>query len=137
MVYFSNEIFAAKIGNQEVIVTLTSGYASGYVSEGQDYFADDDPMASSSIDFTFPSVELVPGEYVVVVQDIDAFERQYGDDLNVVGQYSGRLDNAGERIRLEDDKAQLLPSNPEHSIRVVPARQLEILGKLVGIIRKV
>ena len=42
-----------------------------------------------------------------------------------------------KRIRLEDDKAHLLPSNPEHSIRVVSARQLEILGKLVGIIRKV
>jgi len=42
-----------------------------------------------------------------------------------------------KRIMLEGDKAQLLPSNPEHSIRVVPARQLEILGKLVGIIRKV
>jgi repressor LexA len=42
-----------------------------------------------------------------------------------------------KRIRLEDDKAHLLPSNPEHLIRVVPARQLEILGKLVGIIRKV
>lgn len=42
-----------------------------------------------------------------------------------------------KRIRLEGDKAELLPSNPEHSIRVVPARQLEILGKLVGIIRKV
>ena len=42
-----------------------------------------------------------------------------------------------KRIRLEGDKAHLLPSNPEHSIRVVSARQLEILGKLVGIIRKV
>ena len=42
-----------------------------------------------------------------------------------------------KRLRLEGDKAQLLPSNPEHSIRVVPARQLQILGKLVGIIRKV
>jgi repressor LexA len=42
-----------------------------------------------------------------------------------------------KRIRLEGDKAHLLPSNPEHSIHVVPARQLEILGKLVGIIRKV
>jgi repressor LexA len=42
-----------------------------------------------------------------------------------------------KRIRLQGDKAELLPSNPEHSIRVVPARQLEILGKLVGIIRKV
>ena len=42
-----------------------------------------------------------------------------------------------KRIRLEGSRAQLLASNPEHSIREVPARQLEILGKLVGIIRKV
>jgi len=42
-----------------------------------------------------------------------------------------------KRVKLEGDKAHLLPSNPEHSIRVVSARQLEILGKLVGIIRKV
>ena len=42
-----------------------------------------------------------------------------------------------KRVRLEGDKAHLLPSNPEYSTRVVPARQLEILGKLVGIIRKV
>ena len=42
-----------------------------------------------------------------------------------------------KRIQLDGDRARLLPSNPDHSIRVVPARQLEILGKLVGIIRKV
>jgi len=42
-----------------------------------------------------------------------------------------------KRIQLDGDRARLLPSNPEHSIRLVPARQLEILGKLVGIIRKV
>jgi len=41
-----------------------------------------------------------------------------------------------KRLRLKGDEAQLLPSNPEHSMRVVAARQLEILGKLVGIIRK-
>ncbi|MCP4766716.1 MAG: repressor LexA [Gammaproteobacteria bacterium] len=42
-----------------------------------------------------------------------------------------------KRLRVKGDEAQLLASNPEHSMRVVPARQLEILGKLVGIIRKV
>ena len=42
-----------------------------------------------------------------------------------------------KRLRLDGDKAHLLPSNPEHSVRVVAAAQLEILGKLVGIIRKV
>ncbi len=41
-----------------------------------------------------------------------------------------------KRLRLEDDRAWLLPSNPDYDERVVPARQLEILGKLVGIIRK-
>jgi len=41
-----------------------------------------------------------------------------------------------KRIKLVDDRFQLLPSNPEHPVREVPAQQLEILGKLVGIIRK-
>ncbi len=42
-----------------------------------------------------------------------------------------------KRVELERDQARLLPSNPEHPIRLVPAAQLEVLGKLVGIIRKV
>jgi repressor LexA len=41
-----------------------------------------------------------------------------------------------KRVELQGDQARLLPSNPEHDIRTVPAEQLEILGKLVGIIRK-
>jgi SOS regulatory protein LexA len=42
-----------------------------------------------------------------------------------------------KRLRIDGDKAQLLPSNPEHSVRIVAASQVEILGKLVGIIRKI
>ncbi len=42
-----------------------------------------------------------------------------------------------KRIRLDGDHFLLLPSNPEYSTRRVPAQQLEILGKLVGIVRKV
>lgn len=41
-----------------------------------------------------------------------------------------------KRLRLDGDKARLMPSNPEHPLRLVPARHVEILGKLVGIIRK-
>jgi len=41
-----------------------------------------------------------------------------------------------KRLRVEDDRARLLPSNPDYDERVVPADRLEILGKLVGIIRK-
>ena len=57
---------------------------------------------TNGIDFTFPSIDLTPGEYIVVVQDRNAFETQYGSNVNIAGQYSGRLNNAGERIALAD-----------------------------------
>jgi len=63
---------------------------------------------TNGIDFTFPSVELTPGEYVVVVQDKAAFEARYGTQINIAGQYSGKLANDGERIRLEDAIGQTI-----------------------------
>jgi len=57
---------------------------------------------TEGVDFTFPSLDLAPAERAVVVQDRSAFESRYGGRARVAGQYSGRLDNAGERIRLED-----------------------------------
>ncbi|MHC4241627.1 MAG: lamin tail domain-containing protein, partial [Planctomycetota bacterium] len=59
-------------------------------------------------DFTFPNIELAPNEYVVVVQDREAFTIRYGTALNIAGQYSGRLNDAGERIRLEDAIGQTI-----------------------------
>ena len=41
-----------------------------------------------------------------------------------------------KRLRLVDDRAELIPSNPEYDVRIVPADRVEILGKLVGIVRK-
>ena len=41
-----------------------------------------------------------------------------------------------KRIKLVGDRAQLLPSNPEFSVREVPAGSLQIIGKLVGVVRK-
>jgi len=63
---------------------------------------------TNGIDFTFQNLELVPDEYVVVVQDRQAFETRYGAALNIAGEYSGRLNNAGERIRLEDAIGQTI-----------------------------
>ncbi len=42
-----------------------------------------------------------------------------------------------KRVRLHGDEAELVPSNPAFPIRTVAADRLEILGKLVGIVRKV
>ncbi|GAG22722.1 unnamed protein product, partial [marine sediment metagenome] len=38
---------------------------------------------TNGIDFTFPNLELATNEYVVVVQDRDAFDDRYGQDINI------------------------------------------------------
>ena len=53
-------------------------------------------------------IDLAAGQYVVVVKDQQAFAAQYGTDINIAGQYSGSLDNSGERIRLEDAIGQTI-----------------------------
>lgn len=57
---------------------------------------------TNGIGFTFPGLELAGGEYILVVKDISAFAARYGIDFNIAGQYSGSLDNRGERIELKD-----------------------------------
>ena len=52
----------------------------------------------NGIDFTFGDIELAAGEYTVVVQDRNVFEARHGTNVNIAGQYSGKLNNAGERI---------------------------------------
>ncbi|MHC4535622.1 MAG: lamin tail domain-containing protein [Planctomycetota bacterium] len=63
---------------------------------------------TNGIDYIFPNLELASNEYVVVVQDREAFETRYGAGLNIAGEYSGKLNNAGERIRLEDAIGQTI-----------------------------
>ena len=57
---------------------------------------------TDGIEFVFPSVELAPGDYALVVRDVAAFEAKYGAALPVVGQYTGSLDNGGEHLTLQD-----------------------------------
>lgn len=58
---------------------------------------------TNGIDFTFPTVNVAPGEHVIVIRDPSAFATSHPDFTGVIaGQYAGALDNAGERIRLAD-----------------------------------
>lgn len=43
---------------------------------------------------------LAPGDFALVVRNREAFEMRYGSGLLVIGEFSGRLDNGGERIKL-------------------------------------
>ena len=58
---------------------------------------------TQGVDFTFPGLHLAPQERVLVVQDLKAFSARYDPaNLRLAGQYSGRLDNGGESIELQD-----------------------------------
>ncbi|MBN2594923.1 MAG: lamin tail domain-containing protein [Sedimentisphaerales bacterium] len=62
---------------------------------------------TNGIDFTFGDIELAADEYIVVVGNQNTFKARYGNNstatgVNIAGQYSGRLNNAGERIELVD-----------------------------------
>ena len=55
------------------------------------------------VDFDFSSgtiTTLMPGERVLVVEDLAAFQFRYGTDYPVVGQWNGGLGNGGELITL-------------------------------------
>ena len=62
----------------------------------------------TGVEFTFPSVELAAGGYVLVVRDTAAFAARYGADVAVAGQYTGSLNNAGEQLVLEDATGQVI-----------------------------
>jgi hypothetical protein len=66
---------------------------------------------SKGIDFVFgEDTDLAPGRYALIVQDQAAFEAKYGTGLNVVGRYTGRLDNDGEKIMLTDALGRIILS---------------------------
>lgn len=53
------------------------------------------------VDFVFPGGTLIaPGEHLLTVKDRRVFEAVHGQGLPVVGEYPGRLNNAGEALSL-------------------------------------
>ncbi len=60
-------------------------------------------------DFSTGAVQtLAPGARVVVAANRAAFARRYGALPGLAGEYSGRLDNAGETLRLEGPMQELV-----------------------------
>jgi hypothetical protein len=57
---------------------------------------------TDGVSFTFPSMELAPDDYILVVKSLEAFIDRYGADATIAGEYSGSLNNGGERLVLRD-----------------------------------
>ena len=57
---------------------------------------------SDGVRFDFPDVSLAPNSYGVVVANLAAFRLRYGDEVPVLGQWTGSLANGGEQVTLSD-----------------------------------
>lgn len=65
---------------------------------------------AQGIRFTFDQQLLAPGEAIVVVENVGAFQSRYGTEIRIaegrdsegdpLGQYGGKLSNGGERLKL-------------------------------------
>lgn len=65
----------------------------------------------TAVDFDFTTgdiISLAPGETVLVVNDLTAFEARYGVGYPVAGEYSGKFSDSGERVTLVDSFDQVI-----------------------------
>lgn len=70
---------------------------------------------TDGIDFEFSSGTLLaPGEHLLVVLDVAAFQARYGVGLNLAGSFANgtRLSNGGETVRLESPAGLLIQEIP-------------------------
>ncbi|MCA9217695.1 MAG: lamin tail domain-containing protein [Planctomycetales bacterium] len=87
---------------------------------------------SEGIGFQFAAgsvTELSPGQRVVVVENAAAFAARYGSEIDVAGEWSGRLSNSGETITLQAAGVQIQQfrySDDWHTSTDGEGRSLEI-----------
>lgn len=60
------------------------------------------------IGYTFEAFNLAPGEFVLLVSNLSAFEERYGPSAQVLGAYTGNLRNSGESLRLVTSLGQTI-----------------------------
>ena len=61
-----------------------------------------DVRFAAGISFTFPDINLAPGERIAVVKNPAAFAARYGSGIRIAGPYIDALSNDGEELRLID-----------------------------------
>ncbi len=97
---------------------------------GHDFFGGGEILAVRVIGDSMSGDAIADGDIAMIRRQQEAFKGdilalRIGDEITL------------KRVRLRGAEAELVPSNPAFPIRTVAAAQLEILGKLVGVVRKV
>lgn len=55
---------------------------------------------TKGVNFTMPEIEIAPGGYLVIAANLSTFTAIHPGVTNVIGGWSGKLANSGERIKL-------------------------------------
>jgi hypothetical protein len=65
---------------------------------------------TNGVAFTFGDITLDPGARTVVVANIAAFQSRYGTAIPIAGQFTGDLDNGGEKVTLAGPLGETIQS---------------------------
>ncbi|MGC8829041.1 MAG: lamin tail domain-containing protein [Verrucomicrobiia bacterium] len=86
------------------IMYNSSGVGGDYIeiyNPNPNIFVDLSGIQVKGTGYTIPDgTILMPLGYLVIVENINVFKSNYGDSLPVIGQYSGNLNNIGEKLSL-------------------------------------
>ncbi|MFT5524696.1 MAG: hypothetical protein ACI9HK_002658, partial [Pirellulaceae bacterium] len=61
-----------------------------------------------AVTYTFGNVTLNPGDFIVVAEDLAAFQQRYGIAINAVGQWNGGLNNTSDTVTLLDPQSAVI-----------------------------
>ncbi len=86
------EIQAGVTDNNDFEFIELTNFSAGPVDLTGAYF--------SGVVYTFPATSLQPGAWLVVARNPQAFAIRYGAEIPVLGPYTGKLSNSGEKIAL-------------------------------------
>lgn len=64
---------------------------------------------TKGVQFEFPAgTRLAAGAFLIVCRNKPAFQKQYGADIPVAGEFSGKLSHRGEKLELADARAAVV-----------------------------
>jgi hypothetical protein len=106
-------LLAADVVINEIMYHPINPAAPGQAALGEEYIElynkGDQPAnligwrIDRGVDYTFTGGAIAPGAYLLVVADTAKFDAKYPGVTNRVGNWTGRLSNSGEEIRIVDN----------------------------------
>ena len=127
---------SAQGGEFNLVTTIPAGTPLPVLDESgeafsldRDFFGGGDIQALRVVGDSMSGDSIADGDIAMIKLQQEA---NRGDILAV------RIDDeiTLKRIKMVGDRCRLLPSNPEFATREVPARDVQVIGKLVGVVRK-